>query len=42
MLLKAAIRTLKECQPYAFLPAEKYRDWKVLDLTFSPRDMAGG
>jgi hypothetical protein len=42
VLLKAAIRTLKECQPYAFLPAEKYRDWKVLDLTFSPRDMAGG
>jgi outer membrane biosynthesis protein TonB len=42
LLLKAAIRTLKECQPYAFLPAEKYRDWKVLDLSFSPRDMAGG
>jgi hypothetical protein len=42
VLLKAAIRTLKECQPYAFLPAEKYREWKVLDFTFSPRDMAGG
>lgn len=42
LLLKAAIRTLKECQPYAFLPAEKYRDWKVLDLSFSPREMAGG
>ena len=42
MLLKTAIRTLKDCQPYAFLPAEKYREWKVLDLSFSPRDMAGG
>src|SRR5438105_3830385 len=27
VLLKAAIRTLKECQPYAFLPADKYREW---------------
>jgi hypothetical protein len=42
VLLKAAIRTLKDCQPYAFLPVEKYREWKVLDLSFSPRDMAGG
>lgn len=42
VLLKAAIRTLKECQPYGFLPADKYREWKVLDLSFSPREMAGG
>ena len=42
LLLKAAIRTLKDCQPYAFLPADKYREWKVLDLSFSPHDMAGG
>ncbi|TMJ01527.1 MAG: hypothetical protein E6G97_15640 [Alphaproteobacteria bacterium] len=42
VLLKAAIRTLKDCQPYAFLPADKYREWKVLDLSFSPREMAGG
>ena len=41
MLLKAAIRTLKDCQPYAFLPADKYRDWKMLDVSFSPREMAG-
>jgi len=41
VLLKAAIRTLKECQPYAFLPADRYREWKVLDLSFSPRDMSG-
>lgn len=42
VLLKAAIRTLKDCQPYAFLPVAKYREWKVLDLSFSPREMAGG
>ena len=42
VLLKAAIRTLKECQPYGFLPADKYREWRVLDLSFSPREMAGG
>lgn len=41
-VLQAAKRALKECQPYAFLPAEKYREWKVLDLSFTPRDMAGG
>lgn len=41
-LMQAAIRTLKECQPFAFLPADKYREWKVLDLSFSPREMAGG
>ena len=41
-LLQAAIRTLKDCQPYTFLPAGKYREWRVLDLSFSPREMAGG
>lgn len=42
VLLQASIRTLKDCQPYGFLPADRYREWKVLDLSFSPRDMAGG
>ena len=41
-VLAAAKRALKECQPFAFLPAEKYKEWKVLDLSFTPRDMAGG
>jgi outer membrane biosynthesis protein TonB len=41
VIMKTAIRTLKDCQPYAFLPAAKYKEWKVLDLSFSPRDMAG-
>lgn len=42
LLMQAAIRTLKDCQPYGFLPADKYREWRVLDLSFSPREMAGG
>jgi len=42
LLLQAATRSLKDCQPYAFLPAAKYREWRVLDLSFSPREMAGG
>jgi hypothetical protein len=42
VVMQAAMRALKECQPYGFLPADKYSEWKVLDLSFTPRDMAGG
>lgn len=42
LILQTAMRALKDCQPYAFLPADKYREWRLLDLSFSPRDMAGG
>jgi hypothetical protein len=41
LLLQTATRALKECQPYGFLPADKYREWRLLDLSFSARDMAG-
>lgn len=40
-LVQAATEALKACQPYAFLPPEKYNEWKILDLPFTPRDMAG-
>jgi hypothetical protein len=40
-MVKAAIQAFKACQPYA-LPAEKYDEWKTLDISLSPRDMAGG
>ena len=40
-VLQAAKAALAACQPYA-LPAEKYREWRILDLTFTPKDMAGG
>ena len=41
-LVATAISALRQCQPYGFLPAEKYQEWKLLDLSFSPRGMAGG
>jgi hypothetical protein len=34
-LVASATRALKQCQPYDFLPAEKYQDWRVLELSFS-------
>jgi outer membrane biosynthesis protein TonB len=35
-LMQAAMRALRQCQPFGFLPAAKYKEWKVLDLSFSP------
>jgi hypothetical protein len=34
-LVKSAIAALRQCQPYAFLPAERYQQWRVLDIGFS-------
>jgi hypothetical protein len=42
LLMQAAIEALRACQPYAVLPADKYNEWKVLDLSFTPRDFKGG
>jgi hypothetical protein len=42
LLMQAAIEGLRACQPYAELPADKYDEWKVLDLSFTPRDFKGG
>ena len=42
LVLQAARQSLKACQPFVFLPPDKYAEWKVLDLSFTPRDMAGG
>jgi hypothetical protein len=41
-VVESIVRALRQCQPYNFLPADKYTEWKVLDVSFSPRDMAGG
>jgi hypothetical protein len=40
-LMKSAIKALMACQPYAMLPPDKYDQWKVLDLSFTPRDFSG-
>jgi hypothetical protein len=41
VLMQSAIGALVACQPYAMLPADRYGEWKVLDLDFTPRDFAG-
>ena len=40
-LLQSAIAGLQQCQPYNMLPADRYGEWKVLDLDFSPKDFSG-
>jgi hypothetical protein len=39
-LLQTAMRALRQCQPYGFLPSAKYNEWKVLDLNFSPSGLS--
>jgi hypothetical protein len=41
LLMQSAISALQACQPYTMLPADRYREWKVLDLTFTPQDLTG-
>jgi hypothetical protein len=40
-LVDSAKRALRKCQPYGALPADKYKDWKILDLTFTAQGPAG-
>jgi hypothetical protein len=40
-LMQSAIGALQACQPYAMLPADRYGEWKVLDLSFTPQDFSG-
>jgi outer membrane biosynthesis protein TonB len=37
-LMRGAIAALQACQPYAMMPVERYGEWKVLDLSFTPHD----
>jgi hypothetical protein len=41
-LMQSAISAIEACQPYQMLPADRYGEWKVLDLSFTPQDFAGG
>ena len=38
LLMQSAIQALEACQPYAMLPLDRYGEWKVLDLSFTPQD----
>jgi outer membrane biosynthesis protein TonB len=39
-LIETAARALRECQPYGFLPTAKYKEWKLLDLSFTPAGLS--
>lgn len=39
---QAAMAAVARCAPFSFLPRERYDEWKVLEVGFSPREMAGG
>jgi outer membrane biosynthesis protein TonB len=39
-LRDSAVSAVRQCAPYK-LPADKYQDWKVLDIDFSPDQMMG-
>lgn len=41
-LFKSALNAILSCQPYTALPADKYDEWKVLDLSFTPKDFKRG
>ena len=41
-LVAGVVNALRHCQPYSFPPPDKYAEWKILDLSFTPRDMEGG
>jgi len=42
LLMQGAIRALQACQPYAMLPVDRYGEWRVLDLNFTPQDFTSG
>lgn len=40
LLMQGAVRALQAWQPYAMLPVDRYGEWKVLDLSFTPQDFS--
>jgi hypothetical protein len=38
VLWNSARAALLRCQPYKMLPPDRYEEWKVLDLTFTPQN----
>lgn len=33
-----AVAALRQCQPYTMLPRDRYPEWRMLDLTFTPQN----
>jgi hypothetical protein len=40
-LIESVEAALRACQPYA-LPAERYGEWRLLELVFTPQNFVGG
>jgi hypothetical protein len=38
--VQAAVAAIKKCAPYTMLPSAKYKEWRILDINFSPDEMA--
>jgi hypothetical protein len=41
-LLQSLFAGLAKCQPFNMLPADKYREWRSLDIRFTPQDLGQG
>jgi colicin import membrane protein len=39
---ESALRAVRRCAPYSFMPVAKYDSWKDVEVTFDPRDMFRG
>jgi colicin import membrane protein len=39
---ESALRAVRRCAPYSFMPIAKYDAWKDVEVTFDPRDMFRG
>ena len=39
-LKESAVEALNACQPYSMLPPERYREWQVIEMSFTPQDFS--
>ena len=41
-LYQSIVVALRKCQPFNMLPPDRYEEWKVFDLSFTPQSFGGG
>jgi hypothetical protein len=41
-LYQSIVAAVRKCQPFSMLPRDKYDEWKVFDLSFTPQSFGGG
>ncbi|WP_257165539.1 hypothetical protein [Bradyrhizobium sp. SRS-191] len=39
-LKESAVQALNACQPYTMLPPDRYDEWKVIEMSFTPQDFS--